>query len=233
MKASEFLTEWQEADLYHATSISRLINIWQTDTLGSQTSKVSNTSTTRNYNYALGYLQGEISPYGGGAIITLDQDLLRRDLGRKRLQPTDWFKGEPPDTADDRFQRRSIAHDTDRFETLLKDKLHPVKKYIKQVQIWLPKKRIPRPLQPGEIGVLRAGDDPDKFYNVELDTEFLSKILSNAQNKSTWDAMLQDPRVKVQQELGHQKKHHNVPVQSYYQYSTRHPMYNPRKDDDS
>jgi hypothetical protein len=103
--------------------------MWHNDVMGHG----GNVSTTRNYNYALGYLKNLGGQYGiGGVIFTLDQDLLRRDIGRRRMPGTDWFKGEPPSSSSDEFKRRDDYLDTDRFETLIKGGLKPFRKYVKR-----------------------------------------------------------------------------------------------------
>jgi hypothetical protein len=205
MRAQEFLNEWQEADLYHATSIPSMLGMWYNDKMGFG----GDVSTTRNYNYALGYLKS-ISTYGssGGVIFTLDQDLLRRDIGRRRMPSTDWFKGEPPESSSDEFRRRDDFLDTDRFETLIKGGLEPFRKYVKKIQIWLPKK--------GEA------------VHDEL---MQNNWFKNSKMKETWDALLRDPRTEVKQELGNQQKQYNVPVRSREQYGPDHPLYDPSRDE--
>jgi hypothetical protein len=233
MRATEFITEWQEADLYHATSIPGMLSMWHNDKMGVS----GDVSTTRNYNYALGYLKN-ISTYGtgGGVIFTLDQDLLRRDIGRRRMPGTDWFKGEPPESSSDEFQRRSDMNDTDRFETLIKNGLKPFRKYVKKIQIWLPKKRKIKPTPPGENPMYRysqkPGDDPDQHYDVSVDDELMqNNWFRNPKMKATWDAVLRDPRTEVKQEIGYQKTQHNVPVSARSQYGPDHALYDPSRDE--
>jgi hypothetical protein len=233
MRATEFLNEWQEADLYHATSIPSMLGMWHDDKLGFG----GNVSTTRNYNYALGYLKN-ISTYGesGGVIFTLDQDLLRRDIGRRRMPGTDWFKGEPPESASDEFQRRSDMHDTDRFETLIKGGLNPFRKYVKKIQIWLPKKRKLKPTPPGEnsryLHSYKPGGGPDQHYDVSVNNELMQNVwFRNPEMKATWDALLRDPRTEVKQELGNQQKQYNVPVITRNQYGPDHSLYDPSRDE--
>jgi hypothetical protein len=233
MRAQEFLNEWQEADLYHATSTPSMLSMWHNDKMGFS----GDVSTTRNYNYALGYLKN-ISTYGtgGGVIFTLDQDLLRRDIGRRRMPGTDWFKGEPPESSSDEFQRRSDIHDTDRFETLIKNGLKPFRKYVKKIQIWLPKKRTVKPTPPGEHPMYRhtytPGDDPDQHYDVSVDDELMqNNWFRNPKMKATWDAVLRDPRTEVKQEIGYQKTQHNVPVSARSQYGPDHALYDPSRDE--
>lgn len=230
MRAIEFLNEWKEADLYHATSIPGMLNMWHKDQLGFN----SDVSTTRNYNYALGYLNN-ISTYGsaGGVIFTLDQDLLRRDIGRRRMPGTDWFKGEPPADSSDEFQRRSDFHDTDRFETLIKSGLKPFRKYVKKIEVWLPKKRTVKPTPPGEDYMYRhrfnPGDDPDQHYDLSVNDKLMQSWFKDPVVKATWDALLADPRTEVKQELGAPKKQHNVPIMPRRQYDQDHPMYDPSR----
>ena len=229
MRAKEFLNELQAADLYHATSIPSMLQMWHNDKMGLG----KDVSTTRNYNYALGYLKNFDS---GGVIFTLDQDLLRRDIGRKRMPGTDWFKGEPPEDASDEFQRRDDSLDTDRFETLIKGGLKPFRKYVKKIQIWLPKKRTVKPTPPGEDPMSRytskPGDDPDQYYDVSVNDELMqNNWFKDPAMKATWDAILRDPRTEVKQELGYQKTQHNVPVRVRQQYNQDHPMYDPSRDE--
>ena len=231
MRANEFITEWQEADLYHATSIPNMLNMWHTDKLGHG----GQVSTTRNYNYALGYLIN-ISTYGqrGGVIFTLDQDLLRRDIGRKRMPGTDWFRGEMPGDASDDFQPRSDMHNTDRFETLIINGLDPFRKYVKKIEIWLPRKRTVKPTPPGEGPMYRhtyhQGDSYDKHHDISLDQAYLDDRFRNPTTKATWDAILRDPRTEVKQQLGHPSTQHNVPISKRYQYDQDHPLYDPSRD---
>jgi hypothetical protein len=233
MRAFEFLNEWQEADLYHATSIPSMLSMWHNDVIGHG----GNVSTTRNYNYALGYLKNLGSTRNnGGVIFTLDQDLLRRDIGRRRMPAADWFKGEPPESSRDEFKRRYDFLDTDRFETLIKGGLKPFRKYVKKIQIWLPKKRTLKPTPPGENSWYRysskPGDDPDQHYDVSIDTELMqNNWFKNPTMKATWDALLRDSRTEVKQELGYQKTQHNVPVRSRSQYGPDHQLYDPSRDD--
>ena len=229
MRAKEFLNELQAADLYHATSIPSMLQMWHNDKMGLG----KDVSTTRNYNYALGYLKNFDS---GGVIFTLDQDLLRRDIGRKRMPGTDWFKGEPPESSSDEFQRRDDSLDTDRFETLIKGGLKPFRKYVKKIQIWLPKKRTVKPTPPGEDSMYRyrykPGDDPDQHYNVSVNDALMqNNWFKDPTMKATWDAILRDPRTEVKQELGYQKTQHNVPVRVRRQYNQDHPMYDPSRDE--
>lgn len=232
MRAQEFIAEWQEADLYHVTSIPAMLSMWRQDRLGRGNEDVS---TTRNYNYALGYLRASRIP--GGVIFTLDQDLLRRDIGRRRMPGHDWFQGEPPEDSSDEFQRRSDFHDTDRFETLILNGLKPFKKYVKKIEIWLPVKRTPKPLQPGENLGRRAfysGDDPDKYNDLSVYTELMqNNWFRDPENKTAWDQILADPRTDLKKELGYPIKRHNVAIQPRYQYGTDHPMYDPEKDESS
>jgi hypothetical protein len=223
MRAKDFITEWKEADLYHATSINSMVSMWHSDKMGYG----GNVSTTRSYNYALGYLQ-HISEYGrnGGAIFTLDQDLLRRDIGRKRMPQTDWFRGEPPEDAVDDFRRRSDVDDTDRFETLIKRGLSPFRKYVKKIEIWLPKKRTVKPTPPGKDIWYRHTshpEDPDFHYDVSSNDELLQSWLGRSpEMKATWAALLRDPRTEVKKELGYQHKQHNVNVFPRQQYDADH-----------
>ena len=229
MRAQEFLNEWQEADLYHATNIPSLLQMWHNDVMGNG----GDVSTTRNYNYALGYLKNFNS---GGVVFTLDQDLLRRDIGRRRMPGTDWFKGEPPESSSDEFQRRDDSIDTDRFETLIKGGLKPFRKYVKKIQIWLPKKRTVKPTPPGEHPMYRysykPGDDPDQHYDVSVNDELMqNNWFKNLTMKATWDAVLRDPRTEVKPELGHQRAQHNVPVRARRQYGPDHRLYDPSRDE--
>ena len=232
MRANEFITEWQEADLYHATSIPSMVSMWHNDVIGHG----GNVSTTRNYNYALGYLKNLGGHYGiGGVIFTLDQELLRRDIGRRRMPGTDWFKGEPPESSSDEFKRRDDYLDTDRFETLIKGGLKPFRKYVKKIQIWLPEKRTVKPTPPGEDPMYRhrykPGDDPDKHYDISVNKEMQDNWFKNPTTKATWDAILRDPRTEVKQELAFPRTHHNVPVRARYQYGQDHPMFDPWRAD--
>ena len=240
MRATEFiikqgvaegsLNEWQEADLYHVTYIPSMLQMWHNDTMGLG----GDVSTTRNYNYALGYLKNFRN--SGGVIFTLDQNRLRRDIGRRRMPGTDWFKGEPPADSSDEFRRRDDSLDTDRFETLIKGGLKPFRKYVKKIQIWLPKKRTIKPTPPGEDPLYRhtytPGDDPDQHYDVFVNDELMqNNWFRNPTMKATWDAVLRDPRTEVKSELGFQKTQHNVPVRARTQYGTDHRLYDPSKDD--
>ena len=224
------LNEWQEADLYHVTYIPSMLQMWHNDTMGLG----GDVSTTRNYNYALGYLKNFRN--SGGVIFTLDQNRLRRDIGRRRMPGTDWFKGEPPADSSDEFRRRDDSLDTDRFETLIKGGLKPFRKYVKKIQIWLPKKRTIKPTPPGEDPLYRhtytPGDDPDQHYDVSVNDELMqNNWFRNPTMKATWDAVLRDPRTEVKSELGFQKTQHNVPVRARTQYGTDHRLYDPSKDD--
>ena len=224
------LNEWQEADLYHVTYIPSMLQMWHNDTMGLG----GDVSTTRNYNYALGYLKNFRN--SGGVIFTLDQNRLRRDIGRRRMPGTDWFKGEPPADSSDEFRRRDDSLDTDRFETLIKGGLKPFRKYVKKIQIWLPKKRTIKPTPPGEDPLYRhtytPGDDPDQHYDVSVNDELMqNNWFRNPTMKATWDAVLRDPRTEVKSELGFQKTQHNVPVRARTQYGTDHRLYDLSKDD--
>ena len=229
MRAQEFLNEWQEADLYHVTNIPSMLQMWHNDVMGLG----GNVSTTRNYNYALGYLKNFNSD---GVIFTLDQDQLRRDIGRRRMPGTDWFKGEPPESSSDEFQRRDDSLDTDRFETMIKGGLKPFRKYVKKIQIWLPKKRTVKPTPPGEHPMYRysykPGDDPDQHYDVSVDDQLMqNNWFKNPTMKATWDAVLRDPRTEVKQDLGYQRTQHNVPVRARSQYGPDHQLYDPSRDE--
>jgi len=233
-QVAEVITEWQEADLYHVTSIPSMLRMWHTDNIGLG----GNVSTTRNYNYALGYLKANGGRGPGGVIFTLDQDLLRRDIGRRRMPGTDWFStrfhGGAPEDASDEFQRRRDDLDTDRFETLIKGGLSPFRKYVKKIEIWLPKDRTLKPIPPGEDPMYRnhytPGDDPDKHYDVKLYGRLMkNNWLKDPVMRATWFAIRRDPRTEVKQELGYQKRHHGVPVDDRRQYDTNHPMYDPSR----
>jgi hypothetical protein len=208
--------------------------MWHTDNIGLG----GNVSTTRNYNYALGYLKAYGGRGPGGVIFTLDQDLLRRDIGRRRMPGTDWFStrfhGGAPEDASDEFQRRRDDLDTDRFETLIKGGLSPFRKYVKKIEIWLPKDRTLKPIPPGEDPMYRnrytPGDDPDKHYDVKLYGRLMkNNWLKDPVMRATWFAIRRDPRTEVKQELGYQKRHHGVPVDDRRQYDTNHPMYDPSR----
>lgn len=199
MRAIEFLTEWKEAYLYHATTIPALLKMWQQDKMGFS----GNVSTTRNYDYALGYLLNMSYGQHGGAIIWLNQDLLRQNIGRRRLPATDWFKGETPYDSRDDFQRRSDFHDTDRFETLIKNGLSPLRKYVAKIEVWVPKN--------------------EQILN--------NNWLKDPIDRKTWEALQRDPRVEIKQEVGGQSMRFNKPVAYHKQYNQDHDMYDPDKAD--
>lgn len=244
MRINEILTEWREAYLYHATTIPGAISIWKADSLrgGSGPSVGKNQfrgpSTTRSYHYALGYMKNENRDNTGGVIFWINQELVKRDLGRRRLKGYDWFTDHDPSDTSDEFQRRSELHDTDRFETVIKGGLTPFKKYLVKIEIWLPRTfdRAPPPADADEDELFawrnRTGKyslDPKDPYkgqiNVRPDQEVIKKYTSDPAAKQAWESMLSDPRTDVKSELGMPKKYQGAPISIKRQYDRNHPMY--------
>ncbi len=226
MRATEFLTEWRNDYLYHATSVPRAIDIWHEDNLG----KGASVSTTRSYNYALGYLKNIASGNYGGVIFWIDQNLLRQDIGRRRLKGTDWFVANEPTAVSNDFQRRSDMDDTDRFETLIKQGLSPFRKYVAKIEVWLPKSR---EYDPNAPGYTRMGDHPDKNYiNVRVNQELMNNNwFHNPINRKTWEALKQDPRTEIKGELGSPWKYQGKGIQIHQQFNQNHSMYDPYNDE--
>lgn len=215
MLINEILTEWRESYLYHTTSIPSAVSIWRDDFLSGNTgptvghNKFSGVSTTRNYNYALGYLIGNNHDTAGGVIFWINQDLVKRDLGRRRLKGYDWFQDRTPDDTIDDFQFRSELHDTDRFEIVItKGGLKPFRKYVAKIEIWLPE---PKNLTP---------DQQDNS-----DETMLSNYFRNPLDKKAWKAMLRDPRTDVKKDPGLPKKYQGSTIRRKVQYDIGHPMY--------
>jgi hypothetical protein len=249
MRANEFITEWREAYLYHATSIPDSIRIWHQDWLRGGTgpiygrTKFQGVSTTRNYNYALGYLIGNNRDSTGGVIFWINQDLVKRDLGRRRLKGYDWFTDNEPDDTSDEFQRRSEFDDTDRFETVItKGGLHPFKKYVTKIEIWLPKTsdRMPPPeeLTPDQkrnwehnLGDYNLDPkNPDKYRtNIRVDQKVMDRYLSTPAEKQTWLSMTSDPRCEIKQTPGLPRQYQGTYIRQKVQYDTDHPMYGGRR----
>ena len=233
MRISEIITEWRESYLYHATSIPNAVRIWRSDSLRGTSgpgpaykpSALKGVSTTRNYNYALGYLTGTSFDDTGGVIFWINQDLVKRDLGRRRLIGYDWFYDTQPDEVSDEFQFRSEKHDTDRFETVItKGGLTPLRKYVSKIEIWLPKTFDYDPNFRGPQ--VTSTDDPDRGkINIRPDEKVMAGYLSDPMDKKAWDAMLRDPRVDVKQRPGMPQKYQGKRITPKVQFDTRHPMY--------
>jgi hypothetical protein len=245
MRASEFITEWRESYLYHATSIPNAIQIWRQDALKGGTgprygrTKFKGVSTTRNYNYALGYMTGDNYDDRGGVIFWINQELVKQDLGRRRLKGYDWFVDNDPDDTSDEFQYRSDFHDTDRFETVItKGGLTPFRKYVAKIEIWLPKAFDKAPMPQGldptqqfqwtnQTGPYALDyKDPDKHrVNIRPNEEVMNRYLLDPLNKQAWSAMLADPRTDVKPNPGLPKKHQGKFITRRVQYDQNHPMY--------
>lgn len=243
---TENLNEWREAYLYHATSITAAIRIWQNDNLQGGTgpandkkNSFSGVSTTRNYNYALGYLRGFSYDDTGGVIFWIDQDKVKRDLGRRRLRGYDWFVDNNPDDVSSEFQRRSDFNDTDRFETVItKGGLKPFRPYVAKIEIWLPKTSDKAPPPPNaseqerwdwENNLGKYSSDyknPDKGrINIRPDQDKINKWLTNPLDRKTWEALLKDSRTDVKSTPGLPHKHLGKFIHRKVQYDTEHPMY--------
>jgi hypothetical protein len=210
MRADEFLTEYREAYLYHATSIPSAIRIWRDDVLRGGTGPTGKggfkgVSTTRSYNYALGYMKGTSYDDQGAVIFWIDQDSVKRDLGRRRLKGYDWFTDNDPDDVSGQFQRRSEIDDTDRFETVItQGGLKPFRKYIVKIEVWLPKS--------------------DSQDNNAMDV-----YLQKPEDRAVWNALLADPRTDVKAEAGIPRKYQGAPIRAKVQYDPQHPMYGGRE----
>ena len=247
MRANEFITEWREANLYHATSIPNAIRIWRDDALRGGTGPGGSNgfrgvSTTRNYNYALGYMLGDNYDDQGGVIFWIDQDLVKRDLGRRRLKGYDWFTDNNPDDTSDEFQRRSEFDDTDRFETVItKGGLKPFRKYVSKIEIWLPKAFDKAPAPPGLTPTqqhqwtnntgefARDYKNPDKYnVNIRPNENVMAGYLSDPLNKKAWNAILQDPRTDVKSTPGLPRSYQGKNIRRKVQYDKNHPMYGGR-----
>lgn len=209
MRANEFLNEYREAYLYHATSIPNAIRIWHDDALRGGTGPrgkggFKGVSTTRSYNYALGYMKGTSFDDTGAVIFWIDQDAVKRDLGRRRLRGYDWFTDQEPDDMRYDFQRRSEIDDTDRFETVItQGGLKPFRKYVAKTEIWLP--------------------TTDNLGNNAMDA-----YLQKPENRVVWNALSADPRTDVKQEV-RPRKYQGAPIRAKVQYDTQHPMYGGRR----
>ena len=239
MRVAEIITEWREAYLYHATTISGAISIWRADYLkggtGPKYGKVpfKGVSTTRNYNYALGYLKGHVSSMdNGGVIFWINQDLVKRDLGRRRLKGFDWFQANEPEDSRDEFQFRSEMDDTDRFETVITNGgLHPFRKYVSKIEIWLPKTFDYDPNAQGPR--VSYANDPDRGkINIRPDEQLMNMVLRDPNDKQAWNAIIQDPRTDVKKELGTPRIYQGASIRPKVQYDSNHPMYDPDKRDD-
>lgn len=244
MRIDEILTEWRESYLYHSTDIPSAITIWRTDNLRGGTgpsigrNRFSGVSTTRSYSYALGYLNGNSTENEGGVIFWLDQDLIKRDLGRRRLKGYDWFADNNPDDTSDEFQLRNWFKDTDRAEIVItKGGLSPIRKYVHKIEIWLPKTfdREPLPLNATErerfewqnkIGNYSYNPNyPDRGkINIRSDEEKISRYLRDPMDKKAWEAMIKDPRADIK--LGLPQTHLGKYVYPRKQYDYNHPMFN-------
>jgi hypothetical protein len=245
MRSAEFITEWRESYLYHATSIPNAIQIWRQDALKGGTgprygrTKFKGVSTTRNYNYALGYMRGDSYDSTGGVIFWINQDRVKQDLGRRRLKGYDWFADNQPDDVSDKFQFRSEFHDTDRFETVItKGGLSPFRKYVAKIEIWLPKTFDQAPMPQGLNATQQfqwqnqtgpyAMDykNPDKYrVNIRPDEEVMGRYLSDPINKKAWSAIIADPRTDVKSNPGLPKTYQGKGIRSKFQYDQNHPMY--------
>ena len=231
MRVAEIITEWKEAYLYHATSIPNAIRIWRTDYLKGSTTgsdgKVpfKGVSTTRNYNYALGYMKGTASDDTGGVIFWINQDLVKRDLGRRRLKGYDWFQANDPEGYRDEFEYRSEMHDTDRFETVItKGGLRPFRKYVSKIEIWLPKTFDYAPDAPN----VPYANDPDRGkINIRPNEQVMNMYLSDPIDKQAWNAIIQDPRTDVKKDPGVPRIYQGAPIKPKVQYDSNHPMYDP------
>lgn len=245
MRINEILTEWKESYLYHATDIPSAISIWRSDSLRGGSgptigkTKFSGVSTTRNYNYALGYMKGDNTDSEGSVIFWINQDLVKRDIGRRRLKGYDWFQDNKPDDTVDDFQFRSDSHDTDRFETVItKGGLTPFRQYVSKIEIWLPKTydRAPLPADASEDDKWQyhfstgkfAHDykNPDKHrINIRPDEKIMGNYLSNPLDKLAWDAMLRDPRTDVKKAPGLPRTYQGKNIRIRRQYDHNHEMH--------
>jgi len=234
MKIKDIILEYKEAYLYHTTDIFSAIRIWQSDDLrgGSGPSdgktKFSGASTTRNYNYALGYLRG--SHYYSGVIFWLNQDLIKQDIGRRRLRGYDWFVDAEPNTLNVDANRRDDFQDTDRFETVItKGGLTPFRKYVAKMEVWLPRTHDRLPPQPNERPWDRAANDtknPDKWNtNIRIDQELIDSWLKDPMLRGAWEAMKRDPRTDIKTELGKPSVYQGKQIEPKVQFNTEHPAY--------
>lgn len=231
MRAKQFISEWREDYLYHATDISSAIRIWANDKLGLGNDTRKTTSTTRNYTYALGLLNS-ISR-SGGVIFWIDQNKLRQDIGRKKIKGYDWFAQHEPEDVDPDIQLRNWSQDTDRSETTVAGGIPNFKKYLVKTEVWLPQAHDMRPLTKDETHrVYYPGDARDKYHtNVRVDQTYLDRnILANPATKQSWEQMLADPRTTVKPELGSPTSYQGKRVSTRDKFDQDHRMYQQRRE---
>ena len=216
MRAEEFITEWRDSHLYHATTWGDAINIWREGTFR------PGTSFTRMWTYAAGYAQGTSYSSHGRIIFALDADKLRREFGRRNLFGYDWFQDNNPDDAGN-YHRRDWFDDTDRAEERNRLPI-PVKKYLAQVDIWMPVNATRKP-EMRNVAV-KAGQ---RYVHSDWDDYTLSpgveRALQRPETKAVWDDMISDPRVKIHPLTDPGFYQQGVRIDPRRQYDHNHPAY--------
>jgi hypothetical protein len=216
MRAKEFITEWRDSHLYHATTWGDALAIWRSGAFR------PGTSFTRMWTYATGYAQGMQSPSNGYAVFALDADKLRREFGRSNLSGYDWFHDHNPSDAG-RYQRRDWFSDTDRAEEQNR-KAIPVKKFLAKLDIWMPVDHTYKPEHKNYTWIPGKKVDLNTIYDYTL-TAGVQRALERPETKQIWDDMTQDPRVKVHPIGAFGGSQQGVRIDSRVQYDQNHPAY--------
>jgi hypothetical protein len=129
MRSREFIAEFRENRLYHATTFPSALAVWKSQEFR------PGTSFTRMWTYAWGYARGMNYPQSGYVVFALDYDRLRREFGRRNLYFYDWFQVNEP--VDARYSLRHWWDDTDRAEVRNVRPI-PLSRFLASVDVWLP-----------------------------------------------------------------------------------------------
>jgi hypothetical protein len=225
VRAREFITEYRASHLYHATSWREAIMIWKDGYFR------KGTSFTRMWIYAGGYAIGHVRESLGRVIFALDAERLRREFGRRNLQGYDWFQAKDPENASN-YQRRDWSVDTDRAEERNLKPL-PVKRYLSQVDIWLPIVSEPRDDisqadQKERYTRAQQGRDPFRDEDWEAVTardQWMKDWLESWEATNVWEDMRRDPRVRIHPVARFPAKQQGVRLQNRQQYGSDHPAH--------
>lgn len=213
MRAQEFLSEYRESHLYHGTTWYQALRIWREGMFR------PDTSFTRMWTYAAGYVQGMNRPQEGWVIFALDADRLRREFGRRNLQGYDWFTDNDPSDAE--YRRRNWHDDTDRAEERNRRPI-PLDRYLTGVQVWMPVKPRRRPDAPALVPGPEF--DLDQAYSYEPDAG-IAAALKDPENQRVWSDMQRDPRVQIMPDNRMPGRQQGVRIPSRRQYDRQHPAH--------
>lgn len=223
MRAQEFITEYRESHLYHATTFPDALRIWSAGAFR------KGTSFTRMWAYVQGYAMSLGHGELGRAIFAMDADRLRREFGRRNLRGYDWFQAHDPQDAG-RYRRRDWNLDTDRAEERNLKPL-PVKPYLARLDLWLPVDHRPKP---GLNHTFRYNNPPlgldphrdEDWASFDLRREWMKNwVESDPRLNAAWQEMQQDPRIKIHPVGPMPRGVPGLKITARQQYDRDHPAY--------